>query len=533
MNLPCLLSNPVYTVYPIPPLLSTPNLLITVYNPLMKPAVFSEGSLIDDGGFLISSYYVDFRTHKDRVPITTVIKGSERKFALECCSTIRISKPDRFRNFGEGLIRDPSEMSFSHTEVDSVTVDDPHDLAEARMLSAEKNRAAEIIQSKFTGTTKSIKKTQKRSRSIVSGKNGWIFCTSIEPACQEEMSNWWITLPKNYDHISYIRRPREFAKALGLMVAEQCGPQGKENYLKGTFGDLEESQTYHRCQTVFHGPVVYLDDPYKVISEEMSEVGRMLLPVFVKRLEYEDQNEYRFAIWAEEEPAEECKDLKISLAMLGSLQERVDKFAWQNLATDTPTADSSNYHSARIENDNDGLGEREQEDSNSSSQLLPSPIDFLRDPSFPIAPHTYTEEDLPNDLYEKTTTYSTLIALRRAVEKCSVRRRTEAASSAWHIEPCIRRLCARFDDPIKTISISEDNYVVVAIKFPKESVSKARIAIGPLGSGMYEIEYEGGKRGSRSENGWQLGESFLKVFEEAGLRVRDKLPGSTSWNLNE
>lgn len=163
---------------------------------------------------------------------------------------------------------------------------------------------------------------------------------------------------------------------------------------------------------------------------------------------------------------------------------------------------------------------------------MPSPIDLLRDPSFPIAPHTYADAELPEDLREKSTTYSALTALRQAVENCSVRRRTQAASSAWHLEPCIRRLCARCEDPIKTISISEDNFVVVAIKFPEESVSNARIAIGPLGSGMYEIEYEGGERGSRRENGWQHGESFLKVFEEAGLRVRTKFPGSACRNLN-
>ena len=117
----------------------------------MKPEVFYEGSLIDDGGNLISSYFVDFRAPADRVPITTVIKGIENKYALECCRTIRISKPAWFREFGEGLINDPSEMSFSHTEEDFVSIDDPNDLAEARMLNDEKNRAAEIIQSKFRG----------------------------------------------------------------------------------------------------------------------------------------------------------------------------------------------------------------------------------------------------------------------------------------------------------------------------------------------------------------------------------------------
>lgn len=161
----------------------------------MKPAVFHEGSLADDSGILISSYFVDFRVPVNRSPITAVIKGTEKENALESCRKIRISKPARFREFGEGLIRDSSEMSFSHTEEDSVTVNDPQDLAKAKLLGDEKNRTAERIQSKFTGFTKSIKKTRKNSHSIVSGKSGWIFCASIEPACQEEMASWRNALP--------------------------------------------------------------------------------------------------------------------------------------------------------------------------------------------------------------------------------------------------------------------------------------------------------------------------------------------------
>lgn len=251
-----------------------------------------------------------------------------------------------------------------------------------------------------------------------------------------------------------------------MMVAAQCGPQGKENYLKSSFGDLEERKTYHKCQTVFHGPVVYLDDPYNVILDEMSEVGRLLSPVFVRRMEYTDQNEYRFEIWAEQEPAEEYLVLLISSALLESLQERSDKSAWRDTAADATSASFSNCPAGRIENDIDATKQSVQGSSSSSRQSLPSPLDLLRDPSFPITPHTYTGEEWPKDLHEKTTTHSVLVTLRQAVEKCSVDQRTEAASSAWHIEPCLRRLCARFEDPIRTFSISEDSFVVVVIRFP-------------------------------------------------------------------
>ena len=333
----------------------------------MRPQIVNEGNLIDDNGVVISSFYVDFRNPMDRSPITTVIKGCEKQYAIETRNTIRVSKAEVFRKREkEDLIRDPSEMKISQTKVDSVIVDDPHDLADARLIDDEKNRAADIIGSGLRGNTRSTKRTRTASHNFDSGKNGWIFCTSIEPDCQEEMNKWRESLPSEYDHYWCIRRIREFAKALGMMIVEQCGAQGKGANIRGSFGDLPESHTHRRNQIIFHGPVIYSDEPFNAFAEELSDVIPMLLPVFVKGLSHKGQKEYRFVIWADSEPVEKCKDLNVSLAMLGSLLERIDQDCPQIDSKISFPADSSACNSGRTEDPEDGTSENDQNDSESS-----------------------------------------------------------------------------------------------------------------------------------------------------------------------
>ena len=442
---------------------------------MSKPLIISEGSFLDDNDNLITSYFVDLRDPKDRLPITTLTKGCRKEHALESCKTIRISKPAKFRNIGESLISDPSEMNFSRIEEDSVVVDDPNDLAEAQLLNDEQNRAAGILQSGSSVTTKSTKRSRKSTHSLSFGKNGWIFCTSIEPLDQEEQNRWWKALDDDYDHVSYIYRTREFVRSLGSMVTEQLGPQGREHESESRFGNLDKIRTHYRTQAIFHGPVIYVDDPYEVISNVFSKIELMFLPVFIKGLEYQDQREYRFSIWTEEEPSDQCVDLNITPAMLGSLQERPTASSQQTVLVELASDRNSNSQVAQLDPVEESAIEETQEPSEPPDGKRPyhSLMDIVTDPSTPISPHSYTGADLPEDLHEKTTTYSALRTLRMAVEGFSGKRKTEAASSAWHAEPRIRSLCSKFEDPIKNISINDDNFVVVAVKFSKESRSKA------------------------------------------------------------
>ena len=63
--------------------------------------------------------------------------------------------------------------------------------------------------------------------------------------------------------------------------------------------------TKHGLQMIYHGPVIYVDDAYSLIRSATSKHELMLLPLFAKEKKYQAQREYRFAIWAEEEPVED------------------------------------------------------------------------------------------------------------------------------------------------------------------------------------------------------------------------------------
>ena len=151
------------------------------------------------------------------------------------------------------------------------------------------------------------------------GRNGWIYCASIAPATPAERSAWREAMPPGYDAVSPIRRPRAFARALGAMAAEQAGPRGRTVLLRNTV-DGEAFSTAHRSQTVYHGPVVYSDDPYWRLERASSELELRLLLVFLKDAAHRAQREYRLVVWAEKEPREDRLDLPVSPALLEAMQ---------------------------------------------------------------------------------------------------------------------------------------------------------------------------------------------------------------------
>ncbi len=89
--------------------------------------------------------------------------------------------------------------------------------------------------------------------------------------------------------------------------------------MEHSFEGVDRIGIRHKSQFILHGPVIYVEDPYATITEAPSESEAMLLSVFVKGIDYRDQREHRFVIWAEEEPSDECVDLDASLALLGAM----------------------------------------------------------------------------------------------------------------------------------------------------------------------------------------------------------------------
>ena len=228
-----------------------------------SPYLMSEGQHVDHFGNLIWPIYVDFRAPADRQPITTLIKGCRDEHAIETGGQILISKPDRFRSLGEAYA--------SHVEVTHETVDDPSDVARARLRDPAMNRTAELTGSTFRTNTTGVRTTHSNTQSLTFGKNEWIFCTSIEPTTKDEWAEWRGTLEDGYNHVSYIHRPRDFARALATMVAEQLGPQGQPAVLTHSFEEEPTLRTRHGVQWLFHGPVIFVDDVYGLINAATSK----------------------------------------------------------------------------------------------------------------------------------------------------------------------------------------------------------------------------------------------------------------------
>ena len=201
---------------------------------MTRPPVLSEGSIVNDAGHLARTWYVDLGVEwlpssagEWPLCMPMLIKGCEKRHALEVCNTIRVSKPGSFRYEGETLISDMSEAIVSRETLIEERVDDPVDLARERLLDDESNRGSQLVGSTLRTTTNSVSKKRKTHDKVSSGRNGWIWCSSVEPDESGEWDRWHGSLKPSYDHISRIRSPRRFARALGLMVAQQLGPQGQ------------------------------------------------------------------------------------------------------------------------------------------------------------------------------------------------------------------------------------------------------------------------------------------------------------------
>ncbi len=142
----------------------------------------SEGFALDDAGNLIMTAYIDLRNEEDRLPIPALVKGCKTEYALENGGTLLLSKPARFRDFGENLIRDDQE-GLAKEEMVAAVEQTPAQAMRQRAI-ADMNEALElagggtILSSTYKETLVESDRSVKR---FEYGKGWWIFCASIEP----------------------------------------------------------------------------------------------------------------------------------------------------------------------------------------------------------------------------------------------------------------------------------------------------------------------------------------------------------------
>ena len=501
-----------------------------------SPFLLNEGPHIDHFGNLIYPIYVDFRDPTEREPVTRLVKGCRTEHAIETNQTVLISKPSRFRDLGESLIRDPGEAYASRENLHYEVIDDPKHLAEARRVDQALNRGYELVGANVRAHTNSVRTTRSQDQKFTFGKNGWIFCAAIEPTTLQEWKLWHSTLQDDYDHVSYIERPREFARALATMVAEQQGPQGKPTRLTHTFDDYPKLRTEHPVQILYHGPVIYVDDVYALILEATSEHEIMLLPLFAKASEYKNQREYRFAIFTQTEPTAETVLLAAAPALTGAMGQAVSTGSPQIMP---PTE----YIEDETGKDEDDVDDQSDDGTDQSDVNLVDLIDLIREKSddlhtsrqrvFEPANHPTTflrlnEPDLTSALFEavaaRTDTHPAVLELRNKVYRAqnstdlAPLQKLEVASAAWYADQHIRSLCETFEEFKPDVSISLDSFVVINISLLKHPDVTCKMAVAPSGECAMQLTDQERQRAVSMETPWPhstMGAALQRFLEDA------------------
>ena len=139
-----------------------------------SPFLMNEGQHIDHFGNSIWTTYVDFRDPCDRQPVVRLVKGCRAEHAIEGSQAVLISKPSKFRDFGENLIRDPEEARASRENVTYEATDDPDQLAAAHRRDHAMNRAYELVEANVRTYTTGVRTTRSTGQAYTFGKNGWI-----------------------------------------------------------------------------------------------------------------------------------------------------------------------------------------------------------------------------------------------------------------------------------------------------------------------------------------------------------------------
>ena len=211
------------------------------------------------------------------------------RFASRSRGAFSWGKGEGFAEYAEG------DAFRGNNEAEPV---DPRDLTSARAHHEQGNDRPVPAGAGPATETALGERSEPTESEAGCGTNAWIYCACMEPETEEERAAWRKAMPLK-SVAATIRRPREFARALGGMVAEQVGPRGRIVLLKNTL-DGHVSCTAHKSQPVYHGPVVYSEEPDKRLERASSELELMLLRIFMKHAAHRAQREYRFAVWAEE-----------------------------------------------------------------------------------------------------------------------------------------------------------------------------------------------------------------------------------------
>ena len=273
--------------------------------------MLSEGGFTTPQGNLVQTIYVDLAGKLPPPEALRLAKVSEPRFDLRTAESVRLSRPGVFRETGGVLVKDKQEGR-ARTSTRETTEGPIGATTQMDRRVRAVNSGLRLCHSKLSvsGTIRE-KQTHEATSALTFGKDWLIYCTSLWPEAGEEDA-WRCTFPENYTSVARIHRPTQFAQALGFGVCEHIGATGKPAPLTGAFHGFKTFEMHRTPQIVLHGPVLYVDDPYRCIAEAEAGWAQICSMIYVKSCEYAAQKEYRFAMMSIRPEVDEVFDLPVS-----------------------------------------------------------------------------------------------------------------------------------------------------------------------------------------------------------------------------
>ena len=487
--------------------------------------IFGEGQLVLAEGVIVQTHFVQLK----EAPLfewpqdsPVLIRGCRTEHAIEDGARLRVSKPEAFRYDDETLIGDTREGVAEREErhVNHVAVNAPDDVERARQRDVEHNALAAAIGSSrrqtTTGTRTEATTTNRSTRTH--GKNGWILCTSVRPSGMADLEAWHNSLNPEYAHVTTIESPRDFARALAKMVTSQLEPRGAPvTYTH----PLSKHVTIHPSQTVFHGPVAYVDDPYAYLESAANPFEVMLRSAFFKHTRFRDQCEYRFVVWCEDEPDDLTVDLVVSQDMRDTLAIPDEQ------STDSPPSDDDDRSPATsVLVEREHLGEKPPAPCNDPARPSPreEPATDLDKHDEADPPHTYDQDGgvaVPIPIAVAIQTAQAQGGLRHLVLEAD--NDPQAAAAAFHAAWPLEVLLGTFVDPISKLEW-RDGGLIITLNMPPSSDKEGQLALGAHGTGQYRIGTSDEFTEVRCDRGWMLVQELITDLEQQGLILWSQMP---------
>ena len=269
--------------------------------------------------------------------------------------------------------------------------------------------------------------------------------------------------------------------------------------------DGQVFRTAHRSQTVYHGAVVYLEDPYRRLESASSVLEFNLLLFFLESAAHRARREYRFAVWAQDDSGRDRVDLQVSPALLDAMQNPLKAVA-------VGIGMSAGVDECAVIEEVDDHGPPRVQ------VHVEAPPGSLGTINPIVAPARHDVERFPDDLRATAAIHAAAEALRAAVDQLDTGSSRDAAAAAWLSEPVVRFFCSTYGGAVTGVRVSEDSFMVVTAEIPGNELVEVTIVVGPDGTCACQVSTARGQVASASPDPRALEQVLTSRLAELGVR---------------